>query len=95
MGFWMIVILANLIIRRLCGADGRGGISAAHRVQGPLGMGVPEDWRSALRRSSCPARWGSVNYKKAGNFGCPVRYPLEHRQPQLGAVLGVEPDHHP
>ena len=78
MGFWMIVILANLIVGVLVGLTGVAGFLLPIVYTGPLGMGVPEGLALSFAAVIVSGALGARNCKRAGN--------LEHRQPGGGGA---------
>ena len=89
MGFWMIVILANLIVGVLVGLTGVAGFLLPIVYTGPLGMGVPEGLALSFAAFIVSGALGSVNYNKAGNLDIPFGIRLSLGS-LAGAVLGVK-----
>ncbi len=89
MGFWMIVILANLIVGVFVGLTGVAGFLLPIVYTGPLGMGVPEGLALSFAAFIVSGVLGSVNYKKAGNLDVPFGIRLSIGS-LVGAVLGVK-----
>lgn len=89
MGFWMIVILANLIVGVFVGLTGVAGFLLPIVYTGPLGMGVPEGLALSFAAFIVSGALGSVNYKKAGNLDVPFGIRLSIGS-LVGAVLGVK-----
>ena len=71
MGFWMIVILANLIVGVLVGLTGVAGFLLPIVYTGPLGMGVPEGLALSFAAFIVSGALGAMNYKRAGNLDIP------------------------
>ena len=89
MGFWMIVILANLIVGVLVGLTGVAGFLLPIVYTGPLGMGVPEGLALSFAAFIVSGALGAMNYKRAGNLDIPFGIRLSIGS-LVGAVLGVK-----
>ncbi|WP_320937167.1 sulfite exporter TauE/SafE family protein [Enterocloster lavalensis] len=89
MGFWMIVILANLIVGVLVGLTGVAGFLLPIVYTGPLGMGVPEGLALSFAAFIVSGALGAMNYKRAGNLDIPFGIRLSTGS-LVGAVLGVK-----
>ena len=85
MGFWMIVILANLIVGVLVGLTGVAGFLLPIVYTGPLGMGVPEGLALSFAAFIVSGALG----KRAGNLDIPFGIRLSIGS-LVGAVLGVK-----
>ena len=89
MGFWMIVILANLIVGVLVGLTGVAGFLLPIVYTGPLGMGVPEGLALSFAAFIVSGALGAMNYKRVGNLDIPFGIRLSIGS-LVGAVLGVK-----
>lgn len=89
MGFWLIVIAANLIVGGLVGLTGVAGFLLPIVYTGPLGMGVTEGLALSFAAFIVSGVLGSINYKKAGNLDIPFGIRLSIGS-FVGAVLGVK-----
>ena len=89
MGFWMIVILANLIVGVFVGLTGVAGFLLPIVYTGPLGMGVPEGLALSFAAFIVSGALGAMNYKRAGNLDIPFGIRLSTGS-LVGAVLGVK-----
>ena len=81
MGFWMIVILANLIVGVLVGLTGVAGFLLPIVYTGPLGMGVPEGLALSFAAFIVSGALGAMDIP----FG--IRLSIGSL---VGAVLGVK-----
>lgn len=89
MGFWMIVVLANLVVGVLVGLTGVAGFLLPIVYTGPLGMAVPQGLALSFAAFIVSGALGSVNYKKAGNLDIPFGIRLSLGS-LVGAVAGVK-----
>ncbi|MBS6954131.1 MAG: sulfite exporter TauE/SafE family protein [Enterocloster asparagiformis] len=88
MGFWMIVVAANLVVGVLVGLTGVAGFLLPIVYTGPLGMGVPEGLALSFAAFIVSGALGSANYRKAGNLDIPFGIRLSIGS-LAGAALGV------
>ena len=89
MGFWMIVMAANLVVGEFVGLTGVAGFLIPIVYTGPLGMGVTEGLALSFAAFIVSGALGSVNYNKAGNLDIPFGIRLSLGS-LAGAVLGVK-----
>lgn len=88
MGFWLIVVTANLVVGALVGLTGVAGFLLPMLYTGGLGLGVPESLSLSFSAFVVSGLLGAWNYKKAGNLD--VSFGIRLSMGSLaGAILGV------
>lgn len=88
MGFWIIVVTANLVVGALVGLTGVAGFLLPMLYAGSMGMSVPEGLALSFAAFVVSGALGSWNYKKAGNLDVPFGLRLSIGS-LAGAILGV------
>ena len=86
--FWLIVIMANLVVGACVGLTGVAGFLLPIIYTSLLGLGTTEGLALSFGAFIVSGLLGSVNYKKTGNLD--VRFGLKLSVGSLvGAVFGV------
>ena len=89
MGFWLIVVAANLVVGAFVGLTGVAGFLLPIVYTGPLAMGVTEGLALSFAAFIVSGALGSVNYNRAGNLDIPFGIRLSLGS-LVGAILGVK-----
>lgn len=89
MTFWVIVIVANLLVGVCVGLTGVAGFLLPIIYTGPLNLGVTEGLALSFAAFVISGVLGSINYKKAGNLDIQFGIRLSIGS-LVGAILGVK-----